>query len=90
MVSLYVGNLPFSVTEDGLRELFAAYGAVQSIKLVYDRETGRPRGFGFVEMDETGAEAATEALNGSPMEGRPLRINLAHQGAHHGPGGKRN
>ncbi len=90
MVSLYVGNLPFSVTEEGLRELFSAYGAVQSSKLVYDRETGRPRGFGFVEMDETGAAAATAALNGSAVEGRPLRINRAHHGAQHAPGRKRN
>lgn len=80
MASLYVGNLPFSATEDQLRDLFSEYGEVQSIKLVCDRETGRPRGFGFVEMEEAAAEAATEALNGSAMEGRPLRINRAHQG----------
>lgn len=80
MASLYVGNLPFSATEDQLRDLFSEYGEVQSIKLVCDRETGRPRGFGFVEMEEAAAEAATKALNGSAMEGRPLRINRAHHG----------
>lgn len=89
MVSLYVGNLPFSTTEDQLRALFAAFGAVQSIKLICDRETGQPRGFGFVEMDEAAADAAAEALNGSAMEGRPLRINRARPGAHRSPYGKR-
>ena len=51
MTSIYVGNLPFSASEDEVREMFAAFGAVQSVKLINDRETGRPRGFGFVEME---------------------------------------
>ncbi|NNF52280.1 MAG: RNA-binding protein [Gammaproteobacteria bacterium] len=90
MASLYVGNLPFSTTEDQLRELFADYGTVHEIKLVYDRETGQPRGFGFVEMNETDAAAASEALNGSEVEGRPLRINKAHKGSQRSPSGRRN
>jgi len=89
MASLYVGNLPFSTTEEQLRELFAVHGTVHSVKLVYDRDTGRPRGFGFVEMDEAAALVATEALNGSEMEGRPLRINRAHQGTQRSPYGRR-
>ena len=59
---IYVGNLPFSATEDQVRDLFAQHGSVASVSLVTDRETGRPRGFGFVEMDD-GAEAAISALN---------------------------
>lgn len=78
MVSLYVGNLPFSATEDQLLELFAPFGNVAAVKIIYDRETGRPRGFGFIEMEADAAQAATAALNGSSMEGRPLRINPAH------------
>jgi RNA recognition motif-containing protein len=74
---LYVGNLPFSVTEDDLRELFAAHGTVHSINLIADRDTGRPRGFAFVEMD--GAEAATEALNGHEIDGRALKVSEAKE-----------
>ena len=81
MTSLYVGNLPFSATEDELQALFAEHGDVQSVKLISDRDTGRPRGFGFVEMDETGAKAAIAALNGTEMDGRPLRINEAQERA---------
>lgn len=80
MVSLYVGNLPFSITEDDLRALFAGHGPVHDVKLMHDRETGRPRGFGFVEMQDDAANEAMAALNGSIVEGRPLRINHAHQG----------
>jgi RNA recognition motif-containing protein len=75
--NIYVGNLPFSATEDEVRGLFAQYGEVESVKLISDRETGRPRGFGFVEMDSDGAESAIEALNGFEMGGRSLRVNEA-------------
>ena len=75
---LYVGNLPFSTNEDEIRDLFSAYGDVQSVNLIVDRETGRLRGFGFVEMAD-GADAAMEALNGKSFGGRDLRINEANE-----------
>lgn len=81
MKSIYVGNLPFSVSEDELRTLFEAHGTVHSVKLVNDRETGRPRGFGFVEMEESDAAAAIQALNGKDVGGRSLRINEAQERA---------
>jgi RNA recognition motif-containing protein len=74
---MYVGNLPFSSTEDDLRDLFSQYGEVQSANIIYDRETGRSRGFGFVEMAEDGADSAMEALNGNEFGGRTLRVNEA-------------
>jgi len=74
---IYVGNLPFSATEDEIRDLFSSYGTVQSVRVITDRETGRPRGFAFVEMDDRGADAAIEALEGSTMGGRSLRVNEA-------------
>ena len=72
---LYVGNLPFSVTQEGLRELFAKHGDVHTVSIITDRDTGRPRGFGFVEMDN--ASAAMSALDGKDFEGRSLRVNVA-------------
>lgn len=75
--SIYVGNLPWSATEDDVRELFAPHGNVLSVKLVTDRETGRARGFGFVEMDDEGVSAAVEALDNSSYGGRTLRVNEA-------------
>ncbi|HYW04828.1 MAG TPA: RNA-binding protein [Gammaproteobacteria bacterium] len=77
MKSIYVGNLPFSATEDEVRELFSPFGTVGTVKLITDRDTGRPRGFGFVEMEAPEADAAIEALNGKEMGGRTLRINEA-------------
>ena len=77
--SIYVGNLPFSVSETEIRDLFASYGDVQSVKLINDRETGRFRGFGFVEMDEAAAGEAIRALNGSDLGGRALKVNLAQE-----------
>jgi RNA recognition motif-containing protein len=75
---IYVGNLPFSSTEDELRTAFAAHGDVVSVNLIMDRETGRPRGFGFVEMaDSTAASNAIRALDGSELGGRNLRVNEA-------------
>ena len=75
--SIYVGNLPWSATEDQLRKLFSEYGTVNSVNLVTDRETGRARGFGFVEMDEADAINAIAALDGKEVDGRNLRVNKA-------------
>ncbi len=75
--SIYVGNLPWAATEEQIRDLFTEYGPVISVKLVSDRETGRARGFGFVEMEEPGAAAAIEALDGQNFGGRTLRVNEA-------------
>ena len=75
--SIYVGNLPWSATEEPVQSLFADYGPVVSVKLVSDRETGRARGFGFVEMEEPGASAAIEALDNANFGGRTLRVNEA-------------
>ncbi len=77
--NIYVGNLPYSASEDEIRELFAAHGEVVSVKLINDRETGRPRGFGFVEMEGEGSDAAIEALNGFEMGGRTLKVNEARE-----------
>jgi RNA recognition motif-containing protein len=77
MAKIYVGNLPFTATEDAVRALFSAHGTVTSVALPTDRETGRPRGFGFVEMSGTDASTAIGALNGHSMEGRALRVNEA-------------
>ncbi|MBF0159618.1 MAG: RNA-binding protein [Magnetococcales bacterium] len=76
---LFVGNLPFSTTENDLNDLFAQHGAVHSVKLINDRETGRPRGFGFVEMDGDAALAAMQALDGRDMGGRSMRVNEAQE-----------
>ena len=77
MKKIYVGNLPFSSSEDEVREVFEQHGTVHSVKLIMDRETGRPRGFGFVEMDESDADAAIEALNNTELGGRSLKVNEA-------------
>ncbi len=74
---IYVGNLPFSATEDEVRALFEQHGTVLSVALIEDRETGRPRGFGFVEMEDAAADAAIAALAGYQMDGRNLNINEA-------------
>jgi RNA recognition motif-containing protein len=77
MTKLYVGNLPFTATEDAVRTLFASHGTVEKVSLIADRETGRPRGFGFVEMSNADASRAMQALNGQEMDGRALKINEA-------------
>ncbi len=79
MKSIYVGNLPFSATEDEVRDLFAEFGQVNEVRLMTDRETGRARGFGFVKMDADDALAAIKALNGKNLGGRDLRINEAEE-----------
>jgi RNA recognition motif-containing protein len=77
-MNLYVSNLPYSTTDDELRELFEPYGEVSSAVVIRDRETGRSRGFGFVEMpDGTQGSAAIEAMHGKPFSGRPLTVNEA-------------
>jgi RNA recognition motif-containing protein len=75
--NLYVGNLSFDTSEEGLRGQFEQYGTVESAKIITDRETGRSRGFGFVEMDTAGGEAAIQALNGKNIDGRDLKVNEA-------------
>ena len=77
MKKLYVGNLPFSATEAEVTELFEKHGTVHSVALINDRDTGRPRGFGFVEIDDDAAKAAIDALNGYNMDGRDLNVNEA-------------
>ena len=85
MTKLFVGNLPFSATEDAVRALFAAHGSVESLALITDRDTGRPRGFGFVEMSNADASRAMQALDGKDFEGRALKVNEAK--AREGGGG---
>jgi len=82
---LYVGNLPFSATEEELKECFSACGEVQSVKIITDRETGRSRGFCFVEMDN--AEAAIAELNGKEMDGRRITVSEAREREPRGGGG---
>ena len=84
---LYVGNLPFSATEDAVRDLFAQHGQVHSVSLIVDRDTGRPRGFGFVEIDEGAASAAISALDGTDFGGRTLKVNEARERGGGGGGG---
>jgi len=77
-VNIFVGNLVFSVTEQALRQLFESYGAVDTVNIITDRDTGRSKGFGFVEMPETqAAKAAIEGLNGHELDGRALTVNEA-------------
>ena len=77
-MNIYVGNLPYSTDRDTLREIFAAYGEVSAARIVNDRETGRSKGFGFVEMpDDAQARQAIEALNGSDIGGRKAVVNEA-------------
>ena len=75
--TIYLGNLPFTASEDDVRELFGQHGAVSSVSLVSDRETGRSRGFGFVEMDPEAAAKAIDALDGTDFGGQILRVNEA-------------
>ncbi|WP_200763240.1 RNA recognition motif domain-containing protein [Nitrosophilus alvini] len=77
MKQIYVGNLPYRSSEEEVKELFAQYGDVSSVKIITDRETGRPRGFAFVEMEDDGALSAIDALDGKEFEGRTLRVNEA-------------
>ena len=76
---LYVGNLPFDATTEDVRTAFEAFGTVHDVSLVTDRDTGRPRGFGFVEMDGDAANAAIEGLNNKDFGGRDLKVNEARE-----------
>ena len=77
-MNIYVSNIAFNATDDDLRQLFEAYGAVDQVNIITDRETGRPRGFGFVEMpDSTAAKAAIAGLQGTDLGGRTLTVNEA-------------
>ncbi len=87
MKKIYVGNLPWSATDAELRDLFSTIGTVHSAAVVSDRETGRSRGFGFVEMDEADAQKAISELNGRDMGGRALRVNEAQERQRRGGGG---
>ncbi len=85
---LYVGNLPFSSTEEDLKDLFGRHGAVESVNVITDRETGRPRGFAFVEMEEaSAAQDAISALDGSDLGGRNIKVNEAQDRQRGGGGG---
>jgi RNA recognition motif-containing protein len=86
MAKIYVGNLPFSASESDVRALFAQHGTVENVSLPTDRETGRPRGFGFVEMSQADAARAIQNLNGYSMNGRPLRVNEAQDKPRSGGG----
>ena len=88
MKKLYVGNLPFSTTQDELQGLFERFGSVASAAVIMDRETGRSRGFGFIEMDEaSAADEAIRELDGSDFGGRSLRVNEANDRRGGGGGG---
>ena len=76
-MNIYVGNLPFSTSPSELEELFGQYGAVDSANIINDRDTGRSRGFGFVEMDDDGGRKAIEELDGKDFGGRNLKVNEA-------------
>ena len=87
--SIYVGNLPFSATAEDIRDLFSAYGTVESVNLITDRETGQLRGFGFVEMGtDQEASAVIEGLHGTDLDGRSLTVNTARPRADRGGGGR--
>ena len=87
MAKIYVGNLPFTATDAEIRALFSEHGTVESVSLPTDRETGRPRGFGFVEMNRADASRAIQNLNGKDMGGRALRVNEAQDKPRSGGGG---
>ena len=87
MAKIYVGNLPFTATDAELRTLFSEHGTVESVSLPTDRETGRPRGFGFVEMNRADASRAIQNLNGKDLGGRALRVNEAQDKPRSGGGG---
>jgi RNA recognition motif-containing protein len=89
MTKLYVGNLPFTATDEAVRTLISTHGTVEKISLIADRDTGRPRGFGFVEMSNADASRAMQALNGTNFEGRPLRVSEAQDRQRAGDGPRR-
>jgi cold-inducible RNA-binding protein len=89
MTKIYVGNCPFDVSEEQLRELFGTYGEVDTVNVITDRDTGRPRGFAFVEMpDSAAAQEAISSLNGTDLGGRSLKVNVARPKREGGRGGR--
>src|ERR1700746_2657950 len=88
MTKIYVGNLPFSASENEIRELFSQHGIDEAVSLITDRDTGRPRGFGFVEMSRADASRAIQNLNGKDLGGRPLRVNEAQERGSGGGGNR--
>ena len=86
-MKIYVGNTSFDTTEDTLRDTFAAYGEVEEVAVITDRETGRPRGFAFITMPDDAARAAIEGLNGQDLDGRALNVNEARAKTERGGGG---
>jgi cold-inducible RNA-binding protein len=89
VTKLFVGNLPFSATDESVRALFSSHGTVEKVSLITDRDTGRPRGFGFVEMPQADASAAIQALNGADFDGRALKVDQAQDRERSGGGGGR-
>jgi cold-inducible RNA-binding protein len=90
MKNIFVGNLSFGATDESVRSLFASHGTVERVNIVTDRDTGQPRGFGFVEMsDDAEAGRAIAALNGKDLDGRALNVNEAHPKPAGGGGGRR-
>ena len=88
MINIYVGNLPYSMTDGELEDLFTEFGAVQSAKVIFDRDTQRSKGFGFVEMEDKEAGlGAIDSMNDQPIDGRPLRVNEARPREERGSGG---
>ena len=83
--TIYVGNLSFDTTEEGIQAAFGAHGEVQQVRLMKDRMTGRSRGFAFVEMNDEDAAKAMEALDGTDLDGRTLRVNEARERGDRGP-----
>ena len=88
-MKIYVGNLSFNTTSDGIQDAFGQFGEVSEVAVVTDRETGRPRGFAFVTMDDEGAAKAIDSLNGQELDGRTLNVNEAKPRENRGGGGNR-
>lgn len=86
MTKLYVGNLPFTATDESVKSLFSQHGSVEKVSLITDRDTGRPRGFGFVEMSNADASRAMQALNGTDFDGRSLKVSEAQERERSGGG----
>ncbi len=87
LVNLFVGNLPWKISDVDLEEFFSPHGRVQSARVISDRETGRSRGFGFVEIEVDDVQAVINATNGRELDGRPLRVNEAEKKTGGGGGG---
>jgi cold-inducible RNA-binding protein len=88
VTKLYVGNLPFTATDEAVRALFSPHGTVEKVTMITDRDTGRPRGFGFVEMSNADAARAMQALNGTDYDGRSLKVNEAQDRERSGGSGR--